>query len=109
MNEKPDKAEQAEAATRAYVEAALRLHVAHARLHASHTYVRCLENARHELKHLVGKPGWDDAERAMGATLEELQQRADASDDRLSEAAMRAAQVYLECSRALRRAGVEPF
>ena len=93
----------------AYIEAALRLHVAHARMAAAGTFRRYLEIADVEMARFRDHPEWGAAQEAVGETLEGLLRRANEDEDRMRGLALRAAEVQMACASALKRAGVERF
>lgn len=96
-------------AEEAYIEAALRLYVAHARMAAAGTFRRYLEIADGEMARFHDHPGWGAAQEAVGETLEGLLRRANEDEDRMRGLALRAAEVQMACATALQRAGVERF
>ncbi|MDO4818290.1 MAG: hypothetical protein Q3986_07680 [Akkermansia sp.] len=93
----------------AYIEAALRLYVAHARMAAAGTFRRYLEIADGDMARFQDHPGWGAAQEAVGETLEELLRRANEDEDRMRGLALRAAEVQMACASALKRTGVERF
>lgn len=93
----------------AYIEAALRLYVAHARMAAAGTFRRYLEIADGDMARFQDHPGWAAAQEAVGETLEGLLRRANEDEDRMRGLALRAAEVQMACASALKRTGVERF
>ena len=93
----------------AYIEAALRLYVAHARMAAAGTFRRYLEIADGDMARFQDHPGWAAAQKAVGETLEGLLRRANEDEDRMRGLALRAAEVQMACASALKRTGVERF
>ena len=93
----------------AYIEAALRLYVAHARMAAAGTFRRYLEIADGDMARFQDHPGWAAAQEAVGETLESLLRRANEDEDRMRGLALRAAEVQMACASALKRTGVERF
>ncbi len=93
----------------AYIEAAMRLYIAHARMAAAGTFRRHLEIACSDMARFQDHPGWGAAQEAVGETLEGLLRRANEDEDRMRGLATRAAEVQMACAKALKRAGVERF
>ena len=93
----------------AYIEAALRLYVAHARMAAAGTFRRYLEIADGDMARFQDHPGWAAAQEAVGDTLDGLLRRANEDEDRMRGLALRAAEVQMACASALKRTGVERF
>ena len=93
----------------AYIEAALRLYVAHARMAAAGTFRRYLEIADGDMARFQDHPEWAAAQEAVGETLAGLLRRANEDEDRMRGLALRAAEVQMACASALKRTGVERF